>query len=312
MSLAHIDALEVETPGARRAKQSAELSEFASSVIDALDQVRKTGPLQSIVFPPYPVLLQRLQAAMADAEPDLNEVARIASSDVSMSMALIKAANSPLYAVAGPVQTIGQAMNLLGLDQTAAVMTGFLAQKAIQINSPHLARFWERASKRAVAMSYMAARIAGMSADVAYTCGLFSHAGIPVMLQSCKGYSGTMVEALARKDRSYIATENANHRTDHAVVGALVSRLWRLHPHVTAAIRMHHDLDALSGTRVDSDIQNLMACLLVAEHLMRDNEGMEPDKDWLTHGERALGWLELPAEELANWQLEICDLFDQM
>ena len=42
-----------------------------------------------------------------------------------------------------------------------------------------------------------------------------------VMVQSVKGYAGTLVEALARKARSFVDTENANHKTDHAVVGAL-------------------------------------------------------------------------------------------
>jgi hypothetical protein len=53
---------------------------------------------------------------------------------------------------------------------------------------------------------------------------------MPVLMQSVRGYAGTMVEGLARKDRSFVATENANHRTDHAVVGALTARVWRLAP----------------------------------------------------------------------------------
>ncbi len=292
------------------AERTAALSELTTSVIDVVDQLRKTAPLQSIVFPPYPALLARLQAAMAEAEPDLNEVARIATSDVSMSMALLKAANSPLYAVAGPVQTIGQAMNLLGLDRTATVMTGFLAQRAIRINSPHLARFWERAGKRAVAMAFMARKLTGMNEDVAYTYGLFCHAGIPLMMQSCKGYAGTIAEGLARTDRSFVATENANHRTDHAVVGALVARLWRLHPHVVAAIKLHHDDHCVNSKLADPDVKNLVAMGLVAEHLMRESEGLAVEKDWQVCGDKALEWLQIRPEELADWQIELKDVYD--
>jgi len=284
----------------------------AAVVIADLDQASKTAPLQSIVFPPCPELLTRLQTAMAQAEPDLNEVARIATSDVAMSMALLKAANSPLYAAGQPVQTIGQAMNRLGLDDTAAVMTGFLAQRAIRMNSPQLARFWERSGKRAVAMSFLARKLTGMSTDVAYTHGLFCHAGMAVMAQSCKGYNGTLVEAVARKDRSFIATENANHRTDHAVVGALVARLWRLHPQVIAAVRLHHDLDALGGQRIDNEVQNLMAAGLLADHLMRAHEGLNPDQDWARHGGEALAWLQVSPDEMVGWQVELSDLMDQV
>ena len=196
-----------------------------SDILLELDSVRKSGPLQHIVIPPCPELLARLQHVMAEAEPDLNEVARIASSDVAMSATLLRCANSPVYAKGQPVQTIGQAMNLLGLDETATVMTRFLAQRAIRVNHPALQRFWERSAKRAVAMAFMARHLPGMSADVAHTYGLFCHVGLPVMVQSLKGYPSTMVEAAARIDRSYVATENANHRTDHAVVGGLVARV---------------------------------------------------------------------------------------
>lgn len=300
------------TATAAPAKDSqAKLSAFATSVIEVLDQLRKSGPMQNIVFPPYPELLARLQTALAAAEPDLNEVSRIASSDVGMSLALLKAANSPLYAAGQPVPTIGQALNRLGLDQTAAVMTGFLAQRAIKVNSPHLARFWERAGKRATALSYLAQKLPGMSPDIAYTFGLFGHVGMAVMVQSCKGYTGTLVEAMARKDRSFVATENANHKTDHAVVGALVARAWRMHPLVIASIRLHHDLGSLGESRIDSDIHNLLAAGLIADHLMREHEGLEPDADWKTYSEAALAWLQITADELAGWQVELGDLLDQ-
>lgn len=127
---------------------SAPTATRTSDILLELDSVRKSGPLQHIVIPPCPELLARLQHVMAEAEPDLNEVARIASSDVAMSVTLLRCANSPVYAKGQPVQTIGQAMNLLGLDETATVMTRFLAQRAIRVNHPALQRFWERSAKR--------------------------------------------------------------------------------------------------------------------------------------------------------------------
>ena len=281
-----------------------------ADVLQELDRARKSGPLQQIQIPPCPQLLVRLQDAMAQAEPDRNEIAHIASSDVATSAALIKAANSPLFAAGQPSQTIGQALNRLGLDQTASVMLGFLAQRAIKVNSPQLARFWERSTKRALAMSFLATKFPGVSADIAHTYGLFAHVGMPVMLQSLKGYQGTMVEAAARIDRSYIATENANHRTDHAVVGALVARVWRLSPLVTAAIRLHHDLETLGEASAEPDVNTLIAVGLVADYLMRCHEGLEQDIDWQQHGAAALAWLQAAEDDLLVWGDEIRETLD--
>lgn len=275
-----------------------------------LDRVRAQGPLRTIVIPPCPELLVRVQAALALPEPDLAEVSHIASCDVAMSAALLLVANSALYRGEMPVHTVGQAMNRLGLERTAAEMRSYIARRALPVRSPHLARFWERAGKRATAMAYLARRLPGLSVDVAHTCGLFSHVGMPVMLQGMKGYSGTLVEANARLDRPFIATENANHRTDHAVVGALVARVWHLGPTVMAAIRRHHDLDMLGDQGTDHDVHHLVAALHVAEHLMRQNEGLEPDADWTAHGQRSLDWLSADAQDLLDWAEDLQAAFE--
>lgn len=266
-----------------------------------LDHARRHGTLREIVIPPCPEHLARLRQAISAPEPDLAEVSRIAASDVAMAAALIRNANGALHAVGPPVRTVGQAMDRLGLNQTAALMTGFLARHAIPVNHPRLARFWERATLRAAALAFIAGRLPGLSPDLAYTCGLFCHVGIPVLLQSLRGYGGTLVEAEARIDRPFVATENANHRTDHAVVGALVARAWQLAPAVVVAIRLHHDFASLGANDIEPEVHTLVAAGLVAEHLMRRREGLDAESEWLAHGADALGWLEVGADDVDDW-----------
>lgn len=270
-----------------------------------IDHARSRGPLQHIVIPPAPALLVRLQAAMKTDEPDLNEVARIAASDVAMSATLLRNANGPLFGAGQPVQTVGQAMNRLGLQQTAAIMTGFLVRNALPADNRHLQRFWERSGQRATAMAYIARQLPGLSPDVAHTFGLFCHVGLPVLLQSMRGYGSTLVEAAARVDRPFIATENANHRTDHAVVGALVARTWRLAPEVMVAIRLHHDLRSIGAGGTGAEVHTLVAGGLVAEHLVRRHEGLPPEGEWVDHGAAALDWLGLDGGDLHLWDEEL-------
>jgi HD-like signal output (HDOD) protein len=282
----------------------------ADAITRDIDHARARGPLQQIVIPPCPELLTRLQAALAHAEPDLGEVARIASADVAMSATLIRQASGAQFTGFAPAQTVGQAMTRLGLAQTASVMTGFLARNAIRADSPHLQRFWERSTKRAIALDALARQLPGLSPDLAYTYGLFAHVGMPVLLQSFRGYSSTIVEGLARRDRSFVQTENANHRTDHAVVGALVARVWHLAPSVMCAIRLHHDLHTLGDTGIEPEVHTLVAAGLVAEHLMRRHECLSAESDWVLHSERVLGWLQVGAGELEAWYEPLEPLLD--
>lgn len=284
------------------------------AVHQELDQARANGPLRQIQIPPCPELLQRLRAAMAALpQPDLDEVGRIAAADVAMSATLLRVANSPLHLVAGhvPCSTVGQAMYRIGLDESAALMQAFLVRHAIPVHSPHLLRFWQRSTKRAVAMSFIARQLPGMRVDLAYSYGLFCHVGMPVLLQSVRGYGATMVEAAARIDRPFIATENANHRTDHAVVGALVVKVWHLAPELMTAIRLHHDFDALGDEGIDPEVRTLIAAGLVAEHLMRQHEGLDEDADWAGHRDAALAWLHLSDDELDHWDDQLRPLLDE-
>lgn len=276
-----------------------------------IDQQRRNGPLKTIVVPPCPALLIQLREAMAQPEPDLSAISRIASSDVAMSVALIRKANGPLFAAQAPVRAVGQALNRLGLDTTAAVMTGFLASSGIHADTRHLARFWEQSAQRASAMSALARFLPGISPDLAHTCGLFLHVGLPVMLQSIKGYAATMIEGQARRDRTYVQTENANHRTDHGVVGALVARVWQLAPEVMTAVRLHHDMDALKDDRIDAEVRTLIALSLVADLLLRRRESLPPDSEWQRHGAQAMAWLQIGAEDLDSWHDVVSEELDQ-
>jgi HD-like signal output (HDOD) protein len=272
-----------------------------------IDAARRSGPLQQIVVPPCPELLTRLQQAMAEAEPDLNEVARIANADVAMAATLIRNANGALFAGVPPVISAGQAMNRLGLQPSAALMSAFLARHAIPVRSAQLAGFWEQSTRRAQALAWVTTQLPGLSGELAHSYGLFCHVGLPVLMQSVRGYAGTMMEARARRDRSFIETENANHRTDHAVVGALTARVWKLAPAVMAAIRLHHSLESLGSADTEPEVHTLVAAGLLADYLLAQRDGLAPEPEWEGFGRAACEWLAVSADDLNHWQASVCE-----
>lgn len=303
MILSMMQSSQTEAAGAISARMQ--------EIRDDLDQSRRRGPLQQIKIPPCPALLTQLQQAISAPEPDLGLVSRIASSDVAMSATLLRIANGPLFKPVGmPCSTVGQAMNRIGLRESLSVMTSFLVQHAIPVNSPLLERFWQRSAMRAIAMATIAQQLPGMSPDLAHTFGLFLHVGMPVLLQSVRGYGATMVEAGARIDRPYIATENANHKTDHAVVGALVVRVWNLPPVLMGAIRLHHDFASLGHADIEPEIHTLVAAGLIAEHLMRRHEGMPQDADWAEHHQAAMHWLQTTSDDISYWEEAVRQQFE--
>jgi HD-like signal output (HDOD) protein len=266
-----------------------------------LDLARSEGPVRDIVIPPCPELLTELQVETRKADPDPAEIARIAGSDVAMAAALMRFANSPMFTRARPARTVAEAVAMLGVGQAVAILTGFLTRNTIRIKSPLVEHFWETSTRRSLAMAYIARQLYGVDAEVAQTCGLFMHVGIPIMLQGVRGYAGTFAEALARQDRSFTQTENAVHRTDHAVVGAIVAKTWRLPPVISIAVRLHHDFTALRVESIPAEVRNLVAIAAIAEHLVADFEGIKLQREWDRHGAECLTFLQIGEAEVDLW-----------
>lgn len=275
-----------------------------------LDRALASGPLRDIVIPPCPELLVALRAEMDKEDPDPQSVADIAGRDVAMSASLIRTANSPYYARSQPVTSVNEALGLLGLRMSEKLLTAFLTRNSIQVSSPLLEHFWDTSTRRALAMAHIARQLYGVSPDLAYTCGLFCHVGIPILMLGVRGYAGTLTEALARQDRSFTETENAAHKTDHAVVGALVARTWRLSKPIYQAVRVHHDFTVLQDKTVLAEVRMLVAMGLVAEHLVTLHEGVGEQREWALYGPACLTSLAINETEVDHWQDDLHALFE--
>ena len=275
-----------------------------------LDHAYRNGPVRHIVIPPCPELLRQLQEATAHSESDIGALDQIASADVAMAAALIRQANSPLYGLTQPVHTVGQALIVLGLRPAVQLLTGFLTRHALQVKSPLLAHFWENSTRRALACEHIGHQLYNLDPGLAYSFGLFCHVGMPVLMRGVKDYGGTIIEAMARKDRTFVQTENVNHRTDHAVVGAIVARTWRLPSEVAVAIRLHHDFTALNDQRYSDIERHLVAMGLIAEYLVGQYEGSIVQREWEQYGPACLEHLEIGSTELDSWVDQLHPVFE--
>lgn len=275
-------------------------------------KARRIPSVRAIVIPPCPESLRRLQDILAQSELDAGALDQLASSDVAMAAALIRQANSPLHGLAQPVQTVGMALTVLGLRPAAELLSAFITRHALQVHSPLLEHFWESSQRRAIACEHMGHQLYSFDPGLGYSFGLFCHVGMPVLVKAVRGYASTVTEALARKDRTFTQTENANHRTDHAVVGAIVARTWHLPGDVAQAIWLHHDFACLNDERFDATVRHLVALGLLAEFLVNHHENLAPTREWQQHGQACMAYLHVTQDELDHWIDELYPAFESV
>lgn len=277
--------------------------------IPQLDQV--DALIKSIRIPPRPSLLADLQRELAAEDPSLDAIGRIVASDVGMSGALLKLANSSIYGGRRKAKSIDQAILFLGINQVAALMTGLLARQALPANSAALASFWDISTRRAQAMVFLSRRLRLGEADVAHTFGLFCDTGVPLLMERFKDYDATYGAASLETTRPFTALEEERHHTSHAAVGSLLARNWGLSDHVAWAILHHHDYAIIDDSSTAPRVRSLVAASLLAEHAICRYQGNAESTEWNKGGASACAYLGLSDEETEEILDELLEVFHE-
>jgi HD-like signal output (HDOD) protein len=264
--------------------------------------------IKSIRIPPRPSLLADLQRELASPDPCPEAIGRIVASDVGMSGALLKLANSAVYG-GRQAKSIEQAILFLGINQVAALMTGLLARQAIPANSAALASFWDMSTRRAQSMVFLSRRLRIGESDVAHTFGLFCDTGVPLLMERFADYDATYAAASLEAERPFNALEDERHATSHAAVGCLLARNWGLKGDIGWAILHHHDYDVLDDADSPPTVRSMVALSLLADSAISQYQGHGESLEWHKGGARAMAYLGLSPEETAEMLDELVEAF---
>jgi HD-like signal output (HDOD) protein len=265
--------------------------------------------IKSIRIPPRPSLLADLQRELASDDPAPAAIGRIIASDVGMSGALLKLANSPFYGGGRKAKSIDQAIIFLGINQVAALMTGLLARQAIASTSAALTAFWDLSTRRAHAMVLLSRRLRIGAPDVAHTFGLFCDTGVALLLERFGDYAASFAAAADEPERRFTDIEDQRHNTNHAAIGCLLARNWGLSSDVSWAILHHHDYGVIDDAATDDAVRSLVALSLLAERALQAYQGQRESLEWDKGGARACAYLGLSDDEATDLIDQLLDAF---
>lgn len=273
----------------------------ASSEHTEIDSRVAEEILKTIHIPPCPGVVVALMEEARRPDVDFPKLVKLISGDVSLAASMLKTANSPFFALRRKVDSVQQAVAVLGLKNLMQIVTGAALQKALGGDKLTMERFWDRSNFTAVVASHIAARLHGVSRDDAYTLGLFHDCGIPILMQKFPDYK-TILAASNQSAELVIAVEDQHYATNHAVVGNMLARNWYLPAHIAQAILMHHEHGIFSQPegQASSAVCALVAVVLVAEHIVATFLCMPDDAEWHTGGPPAQAFLGLADGELAD------------
>lgn len=214
----------------------------------------------------------RLLKVLAQKDYSIDEVIQIVEADVSLTAQCLKMVNSAAYALLRQVNSIKQAVVLLG-SQTLVRIALAHAFKSIFMTSmkgysanPH--DFWEHSVRTAIMARVISQKTKlKIPPDFAYTAGLLHDIGKAIISEFFDKYYSELVEEMDRKESGdFLEIEHSILGTDHTLVGEAMARKWGLSDDLQAVIRYHHHLSecpkeysALTGLVHVADILTMMS-----------------------------------------------------
>lgn len=268
--------------------------------------ISETAALQAlgeIAIPPCPEIVLELLDEARRAEVDFVRISRLIMGDVGLAAAVLRMANSPFFALRRKVQSVQQAVAVLGLRNLLKIIYGVVLKQSLGTSEALLMmRFWDRSNFNAVVCSYLAGRLPGTSTDDAYTLGLFHDVGIAVLMQRHADYKQTLLLANAAPS-DVTAIEDQRYNTNHVLVGAMLANAWYLPEAVVWAIRFHHEPDIFAAPRerATPEVCRLVAIRAISEHLVARFLNYPDDAEWEPLRETVLshlGWFDDDMDDL--------------
>lgn len=221
-------------------------------------------------LPSPPAVAARLIEIAEDPDLSLTKVVDILRVDPALTAKLLRLANSPLYARRRHIDTLQQAVTLLGLDAvlTAALSLTLLSDSDSSRSSSSVFRSqWSRSVHAAVAAQALAGRSRIVSPPDAFLGALVQDIGILVIARleptAYAAADGVGHGGLIELEQSAIGV-------DHSTAGAELLASWNLPTPIVEAVRNSH-----GDVSPDRPLDSIVALSgLIADALAGDSEAM--------------------------------------
>ncbi len=258
----------------------------------------------NIRIPPRSQVLQNIVSMLRDENATERMIGQLISRDASLTAEIFKLANSPFYRRGPKIDSLEQAVRMLGRKPMAHIARNAMLRWQLGGNDPRMEKFWERCTDIGTICSILCDHLecpGKLTTEQAYLVGLFHDCGVPVLVQQVKGYGEVALKRSAGED--FIA-EDLDKGTSHCIAGLLVAQEWELPDLLSETIRAHHVAIA-----PDKPPAHAIAILQLAQNAHAKYQRWE-NPEWDDRAERVLEILELPRARLDSVMDEALASFD--
>ena len=212
-------------------------------------QIEKVNMLAKIVvrevnsLPQFPENLIYLQQIISDPEADIHDIARQVSTDPSLTADLLKLVNSAMYMLPKKIDSIVEAVKLVGMRGLRNLLYTYGSQKILEKKYSEMKELWKHSYKVGF-YAYNLARTFRKKNEVlddVFVGGILHDLGKIVVNSLHPDLLDKIKKFCIEKGISPKLLEDFSVGLNHAQVGGMIAEKWNFPEQLIESIRWHHE-----------------------------------------------------------------------
>jgi HD-like signal output (HDOD) protein len=201
--------------------------------------------LETQEFATLPPVAARVLHLLEYENVDIRDISRVIETDASLTLKLLRVANSPLYATRSEVNTVHQAIINLGLNRLTNIVLGvsifskFLLASQ-QVSPKTIEKFWFHSSCAGMVAKSLAVKLKRFYKEYEFIGGLLHEIGKLAMIQFDSAKYLEVIKLVDKEGYEDIEAEKKIFEVTHYEVGEAIAKLWKLPAEMTEVIGNHH------------------------------------------------------------------------
>lgn len=246
-------------------------------------------------LPALPKIVAKILDMLGDEEANAETLSKHIVSDPAVVARLLGAANAGAMGASGRVESVRQAIMLLGVGRVRDITLATAIIDRFNANPPFDARRLWLHSVGVAICAQEAARTGGLDVDVAYTAGLLHDVGQLLLFAVDPEAYARVLTLRVEGDVDIVDVERKELGVDHARVGGELARLWKLPEAVAEAIAAHHVTDDCEPENEMADAVHVAEVLSHALNLGGGEGARVPRLSDLSCARMGIDWRQISA-----------------
>jgi putative nucleotidyltransferase with HDIG domain len=194
-------------------------------------------------LPQFPENILMVQKLINDPKSEMTDIARQISMDPAFTADLLKIVNSAQYMLTKKVDSISEAVKLVGIRGIKNLLFSYGAEKVLGVDSDNKRTLWEHSYKTAFYAFNLVKNFRKNPniLDDVYAGGILHDMGKIVFSNVHPDLLDKIRQFSVEKGLPISLFEDLSGGMNHAEIGALIAEKWNFPESLVAAIRFHHD-----------------------------------------------------------------------